>query len=82
VEQYDLCSSTDTGGWVQNVVNLSAYAGTTVTIRIEAECDVSLNSNLFIDHVEFSSSLFAADQLPNDFIDMDAFFLKQDVIGK
>ena len=82
VEQYDLCISTNTGGWVEKVVNLSTYAGATVTIRIEASCDGSLNSNLFIDHVEFSSSLFAADQLPGDFIDTDAFFLKQDVIGK
>jgi hypothetical protein len=55
VDAYDLCSSQNTGGWVQHVVNLSAYIGQTVTLQIRAETDASGNSNLFIDDVAFQS---------------------------
>lgn len=53
---YDLCSSTDTSGWQQHVVDLSAYAGLTVMVQIRAETDASVNSNLFIDDVAFQAS--------------------------
>ena len=46
VDAYDLCISTNTGGWVQHTVNLSAYAGQSVAIQIRAETDDSLNSKL------------------------------------
>lgn len=59
VNQYNLCQSTNTGGWVKRVVNLSAYAGQTVSIQIRAETDGSLNSNLFIDDVSFQASAAA-----------------------
>ena len=62
VEVYDLCS--DTGGWVKRVVNLSSYAGQSVTIQIRAESDGSLISNLFIDHVAFQARNFGANELP------------------
>ena len=53
---YTLCSSTATGGWVKKVVNLSAYAGQTVTVRIQVSNDSSLNSNLFLDDVTFQAT--------------------------
>jgi len=56
VDQYDLCSSNNTGGWVHHVVNLSAYAGQTVTVQIRVETDSSLNSNLFVDDVAFQAT--------------------------
>ena len=56
VDEYDLCSSTNTGGWAKHVVNLSAYAGQSVSLQIRAETDSSLNSNLFIDDVSFQAS--------------------------
>ena len=82
VEEYDLCTANNTGGWVKRVVNLSAYAAQSVAIQIRAECDNYLNSNLFIDHVAFQSSNLGANQLPSVFIDIDASILKQDVLGK
>jgi hypothetical protein len=55
VDVYDLCSSTNTGGWVKHVVDLGSYAGETVWIQIRAETDDSGNSNLFVDDVAFES---------------------------
>ncbi len=47
----DLCFDNNTDGWVQQVIDLSSYAGQSVIIQIRAECNESYNSNLFIDHV-------------------------------
>ncbi len=57
VDQFDLCTSTNTGGWVRRTVNLAAYAGQTVQIQIRAETDSSFNSNLFVDDVALGASL-------------------------
>lgn len=56
VDAYDLCTATNTGGWVKHTVNLGAYAGQTVTLQLRVETDESLNSNLFIDDVSFQAS--------------------------
>jgi inhibitor of cysteine peptidase len=56
VAVYNLCSSTNTGGWVKHSVNLSAYAGQSVSLQIRVETDSSFNSNLFIDDVTFQST--------------------------
>ena len=59
VDVYDLCADSSTSGWVRHVVNLSDYAGQTVALQIRVETDGSLNSNLFVDDVAFSSSAAA-----------------------
>lgn len=64
VNQYNLCSSANTGGWVKHVVNLGAYSGQTVTLRIRATTDSSLNSNLFVDDVAFQASASTPEMLP------------------
>ncbi len=56
VDQYDLCDTTSTGGWVKHSVNLSAYSGQSVNIQIRAETDELYNSNLFIDDVSLAAS--------------------------
>jgi hypothetical protein len=56
VDQYDLCTTANTNGWRKHVVNLSAYAGQTVTVRIRVTTDGSLNSNLFVDEVAFQAT--------------------------
>jgi serine protease len=60
VHQYDLCSAQNTGGWVNHSVNLSAYAGQSVMLRIRVTTDSSENSNLFVDDVSFQSSASSA----------------------
>ena len=52
----DLCASNGTGGWIENVLNLSAYAGTTITIAFEVTTDVSNISSAFVDDIVFSAS--------------------------
>lgn len=68
VDVYDLCSSANTGGWVKHVVNLSAYAGQSISLQIRAETDSSFNSNLFVDDVSFqvSASSERGDLIPFD----------------
>jgi hypothetical protein len=56
VHNYNLCANTATHGWAKHVVNLSAYAGQSVTLRIRVSTDSSLNSNLFIDDIGFQST--------------------------
>jgi bacillolysin len=56
VDVYTLCSANNTGGWVRHSVNLSSYAGQTITFQIRVETDGSDNSNLFVDDVALSSS--------------------------
>lgn len=51
----DLCTSTNTGGWRERVINLSAYNGTSVTLMFEVTNDFYLNSNFFLDDVSMSS---------------------------
>jgi hypothetical protein len=82
VESYSLCSTNNTGGWIQKVIDLAAYAGTTATIQIRVETDGSLNSNLFVDHVAFQSNPASENPSPEVFIDTDASVMKQDILGK
>jgi len=53
VDQYDLCTAADTGTWALYELDISAYAGQTVTLRIQVDTDADLNSNLFVDDVSF-----------------------------
>jgi hypothetical protein len=53
VEQYDLGTDTDTDDWLLREVDISAYAGQTVTVRFQADTDAELNSNFFVDDVAF-----------------------------
>jgi Regulator of chromosome condensation (RCC1) repeat len=49
----NLCSSSNTSGWVPRSINLNAYSGQTVLLEFRSETDSSLNSNWFIDDVSF-----------------------------
>jgi secreted trypsin-like serine protease len=62
VHEYSLCEANETNGWVRKSVNLSAYAGQTVTLQIRVETNASENSNLFVDDVTFAASLVAANE--------------------
>lgn len=64
VDTMDLCDSTDTGGWVQRVLNLSAYAGTGKTVQFKVVTDSSFNSNLFLDDVSMSASAIMSASQP------------------
>lgn len=62
MDVFDLCDSTNTGGWVTHSVNLGAYAGQSVTLQIRAETDASDNSNLFVDDVSLQATAPASVQ--------------------
>lgn len=55
VDEFDLCAATQTDGWVKHTVNLSAYAGETVTIEfLAATFDHSeINSVVYWDDIGF-----------------------------
>jgi hypothetical protein len=62
VETVQLCSSANTGGWRQWAVDLSGYAGQTVTLTFRATTDGSLNSNWFVDDVAWQAGALEAVQ--------------------
>ena len=53
IDSYDLCQATNTNDWEQYNVDLSAYAGQTVTFQILVETDDIENSTLYIDDAAF-----------------------------
>ena len=53
---YQLCNPNNTGGWVKKSLNLSSYAGQSVSLQFRAVTDSSYNSNWYIDDVSFQSS--------------------------
>jgi secreted trypsin-like serine protease len=60
VDKFDLCTTTQTGGWKLRTVNLTSYAGQTVTFQIRAETDKVEPSTLLIDDVSIGAILLAA----------------------
>lgn len=55
--KYGLCDDHETGGWGYLHVGLSAYANQTVIIKFEVRTNDSLNSNVFMDDVEWEITL-------------------------
>ena len=53
LQQFGLCSASDTHAWVRRDIDLAAYAGRTVTLRITVVTDTSVNSNYFVDDLSF-----------------------------
>ena len=82
VHTYDLCAANNTDGWVQTVIDLSAYAGQSVMIQIRAETNGPANSNLFIDHVGFQYGPGVAGLPPADITVVNAGLLKAILSGK
>ena len=60
-EIFDLCVDTNMPDFGRHVVNLTAYAGQTVTIGFWIETDAGLFSSFFVDDVAFVSSPAAAE---------------------
>jgi hypothetical protein len=56
VKDYDLCEGNNTTGWRQEQLDLTAYAGQTVTIRFWVETDDLLYSSFFVDDVGFDAT--------------------------
>jgi hypothetical protein len=69
---YDLCTDTNTGSWVKHSVDLSAYAGQSVTVQIRAETDSSGETNLFVDDVSLQASPSASRQINDVVPNLDA----------
>ncbi|MCP4360113.1 MAG: S8 family serine peptidase [Chloroflexi bacterium] len=54
---YPLCDGTETGGWAKHVVDLSAYNGQTIEVRIQGQTDSNDKiSHLFIDDVTMQAT--------------------------
>ena len=56
VKAYNLCSLEATGTWVKQVLDLSAYAGQSITLQFGVSTDANGYSSLFIDDVAFQNS--------------------------
>ncbi len=56
VKTYNLCSSTNSSGWIHQVIDLLSYSGSIVSLEFIVETDSSLNSNFFLDDVSITNS--------------------------
>lgn len=59
---HNLCSSTQTSGYVQGSVSLSAYAGQTVSLNFRVTTDVSYSSSFYLDNVGYTASFSGLDE--------------------
>lgn len=66
LRRYNLCSSSNTNGWVQQQFNLAAYAGQTVTVAFRATADGSYVSSIYVDSVSLVTGGSAAAEAPDD----------------
>jgi hypothetical protein len=55
VDAYGLCAELNGSQWVQRSVNLSAYAGQAVSLRLQLQTDSNLDSSLFLDDFSFAA---------------------------
>jgi bacillopeptidase F (M6 metalloprotease family) len=55
VESYGLCAGANTNGWSKQKLDLSAYAGRTVRLRVQLTTDSSITSSVFLDDLVFEA---------------------------
>lgn len=56
IHQTDVCEDTDSGGWAQRVLDVSAFAGQTVDLRFQLITGVTSYANLYLDDVRLQAS--------------------------
>lgn len=61
MKTHNLCVTQNTGGWVKQVLGLSAYAGQTVTLQFGVSTDATQLSSFFIDDVAFQTGATATE---------------------
>ena len=66
-----LCTDTQTDGWVQDSIDLRAYAGQSITLALLAATDESYSSNFFIDDVSFQASQVTSQGMVTSFSTID-----------
>ena len=54
---YDLCTGSATTGWVRQELDLTPYAGGSVTLRFQVVTDATNNSSYFLDDIAWQSSV-------------------------
>lgn len=57
VENFALCATTATEGWVERTIDLAAFAGQSVQLQVEVVTDGSTPSSLFLDDFAFVGNL-------------------------
>ncbi|MBI5585407.1 MAG: hypothetical protein HY892_16475 [Deltaproteobacteria bacterium] len=58
VDTFNLCTATNTGGWVKRAVNLTALSGSGINLEFQGNCNTPNEtiSNLFLDDVVFAAA--------------------------
>jgi hypothetical protein len=65
IDEIQLCTDTNTGGWVQKVLDLNSYAGATITLQFEVTTDSSGNSNFILDDISITGSAIVQSGIVN-----------------
>jgi hypothetical protein len=56
VYQTDVCEDTDTGGWVQQTVDLGTFAGQTVDLRLQMTTESNSFANWYLDDITLQTA--------------------------
>ncbi len=54
-DAYGLCAALETNAWTRRTVDLSAFAGQSINLRLQVTTDSNLNSSLYLDDVAFEA---------------------------
>ncbi len=60
----NLCYTTSTNGWMEDVIDLNSYVDTSISLKIETTLNGSFHSNLYLDNISITQ--FSALAKPND----------------
>jgi len=55
-DAYGLCAALETGAWTRRTVDLSAFAGQSINLRLQVTTDSNLHSSLYLDDVAFEAA--------------------------
>jgi hypothetical protein len=56
VRTYSLCRNTNTGGWIRQTIDLSAYTGQTISLAFAVSTDASYVSSLYLDDIALEAA--------------------------
>jgi hypothetical protein len=65
VASIGLCKSQNFHSWLKNQIDLTDFAGQTITLKIKVETDDSLLSSLFVDDLSFESGVLIPTPVPS-----------------
>ncbi len=82
IEDFSLCKTGNTNGWVKKIYDLRSYAGKSITLKFAVTTDANNISSLYLDYFVFQWNNVASDPVPGMKIDSNLVPSKLDYPNK